>query len=101
MSTSSGKTLVHTGSHGGIYDVEVDNGRVVGVRAFARDPQPSRIIDTMPSAVHAIAGLYSRWYARAGWSTGSEATGRDAVSSHSSPCRETRRSTSSPRNSCG
>jgi biotin/methionine sulfoxide reductase len=66
MSTAGEKTLVHTGSHWGIYDVEVDNGRVVGVRAFDRDPQPSRIIATMPSAVHAESRI-TRPMVRQGW----------------------------------
>jgi len=57
MSTVGGTTLVHTGSHWGMYDVEVDNGRVVGVRAFAKDPQPSRMINTIPSAVHAACRI--------------------------------------------
>ena len=66
MSTVSGKTLVHTGSHWGMYDVEVDNGRVVGVRAFNRDPQPSRMINTVPSAVHAECRI-TRPMVRQGW----------------------------------
>ncbi len=66
MSTAGGKTLVHTGSHWGIYDVEVDNGRVVGVRAFDRDPKPSRIIASMPSAVHAASRI-ERPMVRQGW----------------------------------
>ena len=66
MSVSSGKTLVHTGSHWGIYDVEVDHGRVVGVRVFDRDPQPSRLIATMPSAVHAASRI-ARPMIRQGW----------------------------------
>src|SRR5262245_18374903 len=57
MSTVGDKTLVHTGSHWGTYDVEVENDRVVGVRAFHRDPQPSRMIHTMPSAVHAACRI--------------------------------------------
>ncbi len=78
MSTVSGKTLVHTGSHWGMYDVEVDNGRVVGVRAFNRDPQPSRMINTVPSAVHAECRI-TRPMVRQGWLThgvGSNRAGR-------------------------
>src|SRR5712691_140472 len=66
MSTVGGTTLVHTGSHWGMYDVEVDNGRVVGVRAFAKDPQPSRMINTIPSAVHAACRI-TRPMVRQGW----------------------------------
>ena len=53
MSTASGTTDVHTGSHWGHYDAEVEGGRVVGVRAFAKDPRSSPMLTTIPSAVHA------------------------------------------------
>src|SRR5262245_55429079 len=66
MSTVGSKTLVHTGSHWGMYDVEVDNGRIIGVRAFAKDPQPSRMINTIPSAVHAACRI-TRPMVRQGW----------------------------------
>jgi biotin/methionine sulfoxide reductase len=66
MSTPGGRTLVHTGSHWGLYDAEVENGRVVGVKAFAKDPRPSRIIDAMPSAVHAACRI-DRPMVRRGW----------------------------------
>jgi biotin/methionine sulfoxide reductase len=66
MSTASGTTLVYTGSHWGLYDVEVEHGRVVGVRAFDKDPQPSHIIKTMPSAVHAATRI-ERPMVRQGW----------------------------------
>ena len=78
MSTADGKTLVHTGSHWGVYDAEVDNGRVVGVRAFDRDPQPSRIITTIPSAVHAESRI-TQPMVRQGWlqhGVGSNRAGR-------------------------
>jgi biotin/methionine sulfoxide reductase len=66
MNPAGSKTFVHTGSHWGIYDAEVDNGQVVGVRAFAQDPRPSRMIDTMPSAVHAASRI-ERPMVRQGW----------------------------------
>jgi Molybdopterin oxidoreductase N-terminal domain len=47
---TSGRTTVHTGSHWGLYDAEVENGQVIGVRACSRDPRPSRIIEAMPGA---------------------------------------------------
>jgi biotin/methionine sulfoxide reductase len=78
MHTSDGKTLVHTGSHWGIYDVEVDNGRVVGVRAFDRDPRPSQMLPTMPSAVYATSRI-TRPMIRQGWlehGVGSSRAGR-------------------------
>ena len=66
MQTASGTTFVHTGSHWGLYDAEVEHGRVVGVRAFHKDPYPSRIIDTIPSAVHAPCRI-ERPMVRQGW----------------------------------
>ena len=66
MHTASGTTLIHTGAHWGIYDVEVDNGRIVGVRAFDSDPQPSHISTTIPSAVHAASRI-TRPMVRQGW----------------------------------
>lgn len=60
------KTLVHTGSHWGMYDVEVENDRVVGVKPFTTDPEPSRIIEAMPSAVHAACRI-ERPMVRQGW----------------------------------
>lgn len=66
MGTAGGKTLVHTGSHWGIYDVEGDNGRVVGVRADDKDPRPSRIIASLPGAVH-TASRITRPMVRQGW----------------------------------
>ncbi|MGE3536229.1 MAG: molybdopterin guanine dinucleotide-containing S/N-oxide reductase [Candidatus Tectimicrobiota bacterium] len=66
MSTDSSSTLVHSGSHWGIYDVEVAHERVVGVRPFHRDPQPSPIVTAMPSAVHAASRI-TRPMVRQGW----------------------------------
>ena len=39
-------------SHWGAFSPVVGNGRVIGVRAFARDPDPSGIISSIPDAVH-------------------------------------------------
>src|SRR5262247_507159 len=66
MSIVSSPTLVHTGSHWGMYDVEVNNDRVVGVRAFHQDPQPSHMINTIPSAVHAVCRI-TQPMVRQGW----------------------------------
>src|SRR5215510_1839227 len=78
MSTTAGTTLVHTGSHWGAYDVEVENGRIVGVRAFDGDPQPSQIMTTMPSAVYAESRI-EQPMVRQGWlqhGVGSNRAGR-------------------------
>ena len=40
--------LVPNHSHWGAFYAEVDGGRVVGVRPFARDPDPSPLMEAMP-----------------------------------------------------
>jgi biotin/methionine sulfoxide reductase len=66
MSTAGGTTIVHTGSHWGLYDAEVQDGRVIGVRAFAKDPDPSPIITAVPGAVHAPSRI-TQPMIRRGW----------------------------------
>src|SRR5436853_1098973 len=44
--------LVQHHSHFGAFQAEVDDGRMVGVRAFARDPDPSPLIEALPEAVY-------------------------------------------------
>src|SRR5262249_22305073 len=39
-------------SHWGAFLAEVRDGRFVGVKPFARDPDPSPLIEGMPQAVH-------------------------------------------------
>src|SRR5262249_7856623 len=39
-------------SHFGAFQAEVDNGRMVGVRPFRRDPDPSPLIEALPEAVY-------------------------------------------------
>ena len=39
-------------SHWGVFDPIVEEGRVVDARPFARDPDPSPIISSIPDAVH-------------------------------------------------
>lgn len=52
MTASKEKTYAKTGAHWGMFEVEVRDGRLVGVRPFADDPHPSPIIEAMPSATH-------------------------------------------------
>lgn len=59
MSSVSYKSRVHTGSHWGLYDVEVENGRLVGVRPFNQDPHPAAITESVPSAVHHSSRIMS------------------------------------------
>jgi len=44
--------LVQHHSHFGAFQAEVDNGRMVGVRPFERDPDPSPLIEALPEAVY-------------------------------------------------
>src|SRR6266545_923466 len=45
--------LVPHHSHWGAFLAQVEDGRFVGVRPFARDPDPSPLIEAMPAAVYA------------------------------------------------
>jgi len=44
--------LVRNHSHWGAFTAEVENGRVVRVRPFEHDPDPSNLIDAIPAGVH-------------------------------------------------
>ena len=44
--------LVRNHSHWGAFLAEVEDGRVVGVRPFEHDPDPSPLIEAIPTAVH-------------------------------------------------
>jgi biotin/methionine sulfoxide reductase len=52
MSPAATPSRVHTASHWGVYDAEVQDGQLVGARPFARDPHPSRLVQGMSSAIH-------------------------------------------------
>ena len=39
-------------SHWGAFTAEVDDGRIVGVRPFQKDPDPSPLIESIPDAVY-------------------------------------------------
>jgi biotin/methionine sulfoxide reductase len=56
-------------AHWGSFDAIVENGRVTGVRPFARDPSPSTLIESVPDAVHARTRI-DRPYIRTGWLRG-------------------------------
>ena len=47
------RKLVPHHSHWGAFLAEVEGNRVIGVRPFARDPDPSALIEAIPAAVHA------------------------------------------------
>lgn len=52
MSPAATPSRIHTASHWGVYDAEVQDGQLVGTRPFTRDPHPSRLVQGMPSAIH-------------------------------------------------
>ncbi|CAH0313668.1 molybdopterin-dependent oxidoreductase [Roseomonas sp. CECT 9278] len=56
-------------AHWGAFDAVVENGRVVGVRPFARDPFPGTLIDSVPDIVHAPCRI-DRPCVRKGWLEG-------------------------------
>jgi biotin/methionine sulfoxide reductase len=60
------KTLVRNHSHWGAFLAEVEDGRVVGVRPFEHDPDPSPIIEALPDAVHSTTRI-AQPFVREGW----------------------------------
>ena len=59
--------LVRNHSHYGAYIAEVEDGRIVGVRPFEHDPNPSPIIEGgAGSGAFADAHPLARWCAKAG-----------------------------------
>jgi biotin/methionine sulfoxide reductase len=49
--TSKTKRYIHS-SHWGAFHALVEDGRVVGVEPFEKDPHPSKIIDSIPDALY-------------------------------------------------
>ena len=60
------KKLVRNHSHWGAFLAEVEDGRVVGVRPFERDPDPSPIIEALPDGVHSKTRI-AHPFVREGW----------------------------------
>jgi biotin/methionine sulfoxide reductase len=52
MSHVVSRSRVHTGSHWGVYDADVQDGQLVAVQPFAQDPHPTPLIAAMPTAVY-------------------------------------------------
>ena len=77
----SGTTrLVPNHSHWGAFLAEVRDGRVVGIKPFPRDPDPSPLIEAIPAGVHApnrIAQPMVREGFHAGGRSGGEGRGRE------------------------
>jgi biotin/methionine sulfoxide reductase len=72
--------LVRNHSHWGAFLAEVEGERIVGVRPFEQDPDPSRLIDAIPAAVHSHTRI-AQPMVRAGWlkqrnGSGGEGKGR-------------------------
>jgi biotin/methionine sulfoxide reductase len=61
-----GKTEFGHSSHWGAFTAEVADGRLTGVRAFAKDPDPSDLIHSIPEAVHDRSRV-ARPMIRKGW----------------------------------
>jgi len=60
------KTLRRHSSHWGAFTAEVDEGRIVGVRPFEKDPDPSPLIESMADAVYDESRV-ARPMIRKGW----------------------------------
>jgi biotin/methionine sulfoxide reductase len=60
------KKLVRNHAHWGAFLAEVENGRVVGVRPFEHDPEPSPLIEAVPAAVHSQLRI-AQPVVREGW----------------------------------
>ncbi len=58
--------LVRNHSHWGAFSAEVEDGRIVGVRPFERDPDPSHLINAIPDAVHSKSRI-AQPMVREGW----------------------------------
>jgi biotin/methionine sulfoxide reductase len=58
--------LVRNHSHWGAFLAEVENGRIVGVRPFERDPDPSHLINAIPAGVHSQVRI-TQPMVREGW----------------------------------
>ena len=58
--------LIRNHSHWGAFLAEVEDGRVVGVRPFEHDPDPSPLIEAVPAAVHSPTRI-AQPMVREGW----------------------------------
>ncbi len=56
----------HHSSHWGAFTAEVREGRLVGVRAFEKDPAPSPLLESISDAVYSESRV-ARPMVRAGW----------------------------------
>lgn len=75
MAQNGTRTTGVTSSHWGAFHVDVENGRIVATRPFEADPNPSRIPDILPQAVHHRSRV-ARPAIRKGWLEGRRHSGR-------------------------
>jgi biotin/methionine sulfoxide reductase len=66
-----------TSSHWGAFEVDMEGDRIVATRPFSQDPHPSRIPDSLPTAVHHKTRV-ARPSIRRGWLEARERGGRGA-----------------------
>jgi biotin/methionine sulfoxide reductase len=66
--------LVRHHSHWGAFSAIVEDGRIIGVKPFERDPDPSRLIEAIPAAVHSPLRI-AQPMVRQGWSASGRASG--------------------------
>jgi biotin/methionine sulfoxide reductase len=59
-------TLVRNHSHWGAFFAEVEDGKVVGVRPFEQDRDPSELLNAIPNAVHSPTRI-AQPMVREGW----------------------------------
>src|SRR5579862_9851029 len=67
--------LVRNHSHWGAFLAEVEDGRVIGVRPFERDADPSPLINAIPAAVHSETRI-AQPMVRQGWLAGGPGNGK-------------------------
>ena len=60
------QTFARNHSHYGAFTAIVEDGRVVGVRPFEHDPDPSQLIEAIPDAVHSPTRI-AQPMVREGW----------------------------------
>src|ERR1700716_3565709 len=68
--------LVPNHSHWGAFLAEVKDGRFIGVQPFARDPDPSPLIEAMPAAVYSATRI-AQPMVREGFPNNREGRGRE------------------------
>ena len=59
-------TTFRNSSHWGAFLAEVEKGRIIGVKPFEEDPDPSPMLDAIPASVHARSRV-TRPMVREGW----------------------------------